>query len=142
MQVGSNGTGILVKNSLKFQTIDTIAWNLQTLQTTAVMVETENQHKLLIVSAYRNPGGYILNVNDLDIITQEKNKFIQCNLILGGDFNAKHEYWLNFSRCRSGILLAEWIDRNSTLQRVNLVHTSEPTFYRNTYSSYLDFFII
>lgn len=136
LQTGSRGTGILVKSSVKFHTINTTAWNLKSLQTTAVLIEAENRLKYLIVAAYRNPSGDLLDVNDLDTIIQN-----QCNLVLGGDLNAKHVNWRNTSTCRNGSLLADWIFRNSITQRVTLIHTAEPTYYRSRYSSYLDVFI-
>lgn len=63
-------------------------------------------------------------------------------LVLAGDFNARHERWKNSKRCQNGIELNEWLDRNAMSRQIQLLHIAEPTYYKGTYSSYLDLFLI
>lgn len=138
------GTGILVRDNLKFQQINTSLWNLKTLETTAIMFETEDNQSILAVSIYRPHGNNagLLDVTDLDIIMDFKNRNNRCKVIMGGDFNAKHQAWRNISRCNSGVKLENWLTANSAFQNLSLIYTAEPTYYVRNYSSHLDLFLI
>lgn len=141
--VNKRGTGILIKNSLSFSTINTELWKLKTVEVTAVVLETIEKQKYFIVSVYRShQNGTILDVKDLDKIVEEANKINGSKLIVGGDLNASHENWLNLRRCSSGIALSRWLDINSALMDIKLLHSAEPSFYRGSYSSHLDLFIV
>lgn len=137
------GTGILIKNNIKYSPINTITWNLKTLEATAIIIETVDNKKFFIVSVYRSAKNRgCLDVKDLEIIIEKQRKVNRSKLIVGGDLNALHEIWLNIRRCPSGIALARWLDTNSALLDIKLLHSAEPTYYKGNYSSYLDVFIV
>lgn len=135
------GTGILVKSTIVHQPVDTKSWNLQSLETTAVIVSSNTQ-KLLLVSAYRSPNRATLLAADLDKIADHFCNSGATHLIIGGDFNALHEDWKNTNHNASGLALVQWMAQNTTLQDFKLLNTKEPTFYRGTYTSYLDLFLV
>lgn len=137
----SRGTGILVHEKIKHQIVNTNLWKLKSLETTAIITETDNKQRFLIVSAYRHYA-YNLNTDDINIIEDYARNQNNCMLVLAGDFNARHERWKNSRRCQSGIELNEWLDRNAMTRQIQLLHTAEPTYYKGTYSSYLDLFLI
>lgn len=39
----SRGTGLLIRENIKFEVINTLHWKLQSLDTTATLIETENK---------------------------------------------------------------------------------------------------
>lgn len=138
------GTGILLKNNIKFEQINSQNLNLQSLEITAVRIQTEDNQNILLISAYRRtaPPFNIFDTSDLDTIMALKNNINRCKLILGGDLNARHSDWLNTTNCASGQSLARWLTNNSFTEHIQLTHTERPTFYRGGYSSYLDVFLI
>lgn len=137
------GTGILIKDNVQFEPINTHAWNLKSLEATAVLIKTESNQNLLLVSAYRrHQARSVLDITDLDIIMDQKSKWNSCDIVIGGDLNARHENWLNTARCPSGEALVRWLNINSAFRDVRLIHSAEPTFYRGNHSSHLDVFII
>lgn len=133
---GSNrrGTGILLKSCYAYKVIDPIRWNLLSLECTAVQLLADDS-PITLISAYRN-FNYIGNELSTDLTHIAQN--LASGFILGGDLNAKHESWLNTSRC----LLNDWITTLAPAFNVSLVTSAEPTFYRRDLCSYLDLFII
>lgn len=97
----------------------------------------------MVVSAYRPPNNSaIIDVTNLDKIIAFKNQISQCKLVIGGDFNARHQDWRNPIRCNSGTALANWISTNGVFLNLQLVFSAEPTYYKGNYTSHLDFFVI
>lgn len=139
---GRRGTGILTKNNIASTPVNTAAWNLSSLETTASLIRTVNDQHFLVVSAYRYTSRSILDVKDLDIIVNASRAINGCSLILGGDFNARHEHWYNTNRCSSGTALYQWLIHDGQANGINIAHTFQPTFYKGTYSSFLDFFLL
>lgn len=136
------GTGILINNNLHYDKLNTTHWNLKSLETTALVIKSGNNNYLL-VAAYRfTKGPACFDTTDLNTIASINNSYPSCSLILGGDLNARHENWLNRNRCSNGIVLNNWLLNNALNQSVQLVHSKEPTFYRGTYTSHLDVFIV
>lgn len=140
-QQGKRGTGILIKNSLAYEQINTAEWKLLSLESTACLIRSNNK-SFLIVAVYRFTNRLPLDVSDLDTVVNAALAWNNCSLIMGGDFNARHELWFNNSRCASGTNLNEWLTHNGRVSGVKIAHTLQPTFYRGTYSSFLDFFLI
>lgn len=132
------GNGILIRNNIKFEQVNTQAWNLQSLETTSILIESEDNQKLLLIAAYR-PHSNTIDTNDFVIISNYRNNVSRCKMILGGDLNAHHEDWWNARRCTNCI---NWINLNGTLQNLTLVFSAKPTFYRTNYSSHLDLFLL
>lgn len=136
------GTGILIRENIKYEKMNTHAWNLQTIETTAILIKTEDHQNILAVSAYRPASKAKIDVTDLDKIIAFKNRTNQCKLVIGGDLNARHQDWHNPIRCISGSALSNWLSTNGVLQNLTLVFSSEPTFYRRNYTSHLDLYVI
>lgn len=132
------GTGILIKTNIKHELVDTTIWNLKTLETCAVKINTVNNH-FFVVCAYRyNGGDTTIEIEDLNKIILEFRLSNSSQLIIGGDLNAKHVYWGNNNSCTSGKRLYQWLQNT---QDFKLIPTEEPTYYKETYASFLDFFI-
>lgn len=141
--VSGRGTGILIKDNIQFEQINTHAWNLKSLEATAVLIKTETNRNILLVAAYRrHQARSVLDTSDLDTIMDQKSKFNRCNIVIGGDMNARHENWLNTARCPSGEALVRWLNTNSAFLDVRLTHSAEPTYYKGNHASHLDIFII
>lgn len=137
------GTGILIKDNLQFDQINTHEWNLQSLEVTAAVIRTESNQNILLVAAYRrHQARSAIDTRDLDIIMAQKSKWNHCNIVIGGDLNARHANWLNTRSCPSGEALVRWLNLNSVFLNVRLTHSAEPTYYKGSHSSHLDIFII
>lgn len=138
------GTGILVRNDIKYDRINTRTWNLNSLETTAIQIRTQDNQNILAISAYRprNNNGGLLDTTDLDTIMTHKRQINRCKIIIGGDFNARHQDWRNNKQCNSGLALANWLNTNNAFQEIMLVFSAEPTYYARQYSSHLDLFIV
>lgn len=134
-----SGTGILIKNNIEMKTINTLDWNLQYIECTAIKILTNNKD-ILVVSLYKSPSVTADMTSDLDKILNEAQQLGNCSVIIGGDFNSHHQYWGNKACCSSGKKLYEWLSNN--MHKVQLECTMDPTFYRGAYSSFLDIFII
>lgn len=134
------GTAILLKHTIKTTTIDTISWNLQALEITAVLVHT-TQRPICVISSYRSATNNTVISHDLEIIS-EQCKNSRWDMIIGGDFNAKHPTWNNISTCTQGRALANWLAANSIQHQLKLECPAEYTYRNNTSSSVIDFFII
>lgn len=134
------GTAVLIRDKIKHDTLDTLHWNLQSLECTAVLVTT-TRRPLCVISAYRSAQKPNLLTQDIEFLTdicQQKN----WDLVLGGDLNAKHTDWQNASTCTQGRALAKWLLLNSIQRSIILEYPSAPSFRRNNYSSVLDLFLI
>lgn len=134
------GTGILLKDCLDHQPIDTTKWNLRSLESTATVIGTSTQ-SFLLVAVYRyHKDSAALDTSDLDKIVAEYQNCGATHLIIGGDLNALHEMWNNNNRNPSGTRLYQWLQSNSLDLR--LLKSKEPTYYRGNYSSFLDLFLV
>lgn len=133
------GTAILINKNVQYSIINTDAWKLNTLEATAILIPA-TPHPLLLVSAYRFNANTKLDQTDFDKIMLHRAGLGPGPTIIGGDFNARHTHWFNHINCRSGLQLHHWLSKTNcplTLQR-----PLEPTFYRNSYTSYLDLFLV
>lgn len=136
------GTGILINHKIKYESIDTTNWKLKTLETSAALIHTTN-NPIFIVSAYRYHNGNVqIDTADLDKMMHAFQRSNASHLIIGGDLNAKHTTWGNVSNCNNGIILNQWVQDNAITNDLSIIHSKEPTFYRQSYSSYLDIFIV
>lgn len=133
------GTAILVKNGTKYSRINTASWNLKTLEVTAVLVQTTRQ-PILLIAAYRFNQTSPLDPTDLDTIAAARNLLGPGHTIIGGDFNARHHRWFNTFDCPSGRALDQWIQNPCCNYKMEF--PLEPTFYRSSYTSFLDLFLV
>lgn len=134
------GTAILIKNAVKKCNLVTTNWNLQALEITAVLVHT-SQRPLCVIAAYRHATNINRISHDLTIITDlcEQNRW---DVIIGGDFNAKHPSWHNQTTCVQGRALDNWLDQNQVQRHLKLECPCVYTYRTNNTASILDFFII
>lgn len=134
------GTAILIKNNIKHKEINTSQWQLQSIECTAVLVSTSNR-SMCILSAYKSTLNTTHISTDLEVISDicHQNNW---DLVIGGDFNARHPNWNNINSCNEGRALANWMMHNSIQRELHIECPSQPTFRRGSYSSVLDFFII
>lgn len=132
------GTGILIKSNIKHESVDTTTWKLKTLETSAVIIHTMHSH-FFVICAYRyHKNDSALEIEDLNKIVMEFRMSNSSQLIIGGDLNARHVNWGNNNNCINGTRLNQWIQNT---QDFKLISTEEPTYYNQTYSSFLDVFI-
>lgn len=134
------GTAILLRDNIKHEHLNISSWQLQALECTVVLIRTTNR-PMCIISAYRHSNNNTHISHDITIMSDICNQN-QWDLIIGGDFNAKHPNWSNTNTCNQGRALANWLLRNAIQRELSLEFPQNPTFRRSTYSSVLDFFII
>lgn len=130
------GTAILIRHGIKFHEFNITSLNLSAIECTAVIIPTINK-KIAILSIYSVQDS--LDKNDLKKIFRH---FHDHSVIVGGDFNAKHQNWLNTHRNHSGSVLYNWMNEFEQMTKVRLLHTLHPTFHQTTCHSFLDLFII
>lgn len=134
------GTAILLRNNIHYSELNTSQWQLQAIQCTAVLVKTSNR-PMCILSAYKsctNSNNISSDIETISDISVQNN----WDLIIGGDFNARHPDWNNITACTEGRNLARWMSQNSIQRQLCIECPLEPSFRRGSYSSVLDFFII
>lgn len=138
--IAMTGTAILLKNSIKMRNLVTSNWNLQSLEITAVLMHT-TQRPICVIAAYRHATNPHHISHDLTIITDlcEQNRW---DVIIGGDFNAKHPLWHNQVTCTQGRALDRWLDQNQIHRHLKLECPCVYTYRTNHVASVLDFFII
>lgn len=136
----TTGTAILIKDTIKKRNLATSTWNLQALEVTAVLVHT-SQRPICVIAAYRHATNRQHISHDLTIITDlcEQNRW---DVIIGGDFNAKHPSWHNQTICTQGRALDSWLEQNQIQRHLKLECPCVYTFRNNYAASVLDFFII
>lgn len=134
------GTAILTKHTIKMTSLDTTTWNLKALELTAILVHT-TQRNICVMSSYRSATNNTVISHDLELIST-KCRTNQWDIIIGGDFNAKHPNWNNQNTCTQGRALANWLTQNSIQHQITLESPVDYTYRNNTASSVIDFFII
>lgn len=134
------GTGILIRKNINSNKINTTNWNLDAIECTAIQITTTNS-PINIISIYRNCSNrqYFDIGADMKKIINENRTM---RVIIGGDYNARHEFWGNLKRCKHGINLYNWYANDITAEHVKIAHSLEPTYYTPSHTSTLDFFFI
>lgn len=132
------GTAILVKHSIHTEHIPNP--NLTTLEVTIIKIKVANR-PTYIMALYNRTGLVEFNTTDLNTLLNITNNN---NIILGGDFNAKHPHWnLNSNTTnKAGTSLYDWYLNNHTNYNIKLESTDLPTYNRQDSESYLDLFFI
>jgi hypothetical protein len=127
------GCAILIKESMKFKTMK--LRNLENIETCAIEIFDEiTSEETVIAAVYNNRGTNILT-NDLNNLFRQINRR-KC--IIGGDFNAKHQYWKDEYSNTAGKSLKKWIDEEGYLLDISHITSFHPTREK----SYLDFFLV
>lgn len=131
------GTGVLIKNTIKFNIIPTPN-NFTSIECTIIELQLENQKKILIASIYVTPTQNTLNTNKLSQIIKLAKK--NTEIIIGGDFNAHHPLWKNLNTNNNGSNLYNWYTNNNL--QITLKSTLYPTRYTHMLEAYIDLFLI
>lgn len=133
------GTAILLNNAIKKSNLATTNWNLRALEVTAVLVHT-SQRPICVIAAYRHATNRYHISHDLAIIAEvsERNRW---DVIIGGDFNAKHPSWHNHATCTQGRALHSWLEQNQIQHHLKLECPCVYTYRTIHTTSVLDFFI-
>lgn len=139
--IGTTGTGILVRQEIKYRQLDYSNLQLNTLECTAALIQTEYVH-LTIVSAYRRNINPTELGNDIKKIIVASNQQSNSAVVIGGDLNARHSEWYNTHNNSAGVCLQDWFEINGHDYNVSLQFSLHPTFYRSNYSSLIDLFIV
>ena len=133
------GTAILIKNNIKHEILD-INTETELIESTAISLDTTNNNKLILVSIYAKKGATSKFKSDLEKLFNKLNLISQTNYyVIAGDFNAKHVNWSNKMNDERGISLQDWLNNNDIRYRINLLHSSTPSYPRN--ESYIDLLI-
>lgn len=113
---GGGGVAILIHNSIKHEYIETP--HTSNLETVAIQIPHKNTEYTL-VSAY-NPPNKSLLATDIDLLLG-----LGKSVIIGGDFNAKHQMWNCCRSNRNGKNLFNHLQKND----FNILHPDSPTHY-------------
>lgn len=133
------GTAILVKRPIQFTALSP-ALKLEGMESTIIKIILSNQKSVVVVSAYvaRNSGTNSLKSNDLNKLNSLANN--QTQLIIGGDFNARHQAWNDILANPNGNTLYDWYtNTNSSLILKAPLH---PSRHGTDTHSYLDLFLV
>ena len=132
------GTAILIKNPLKFKTIqnDKIT-NFKILETTIIKIKINNKENLFISAAYAAYGNQKQFNDEFDNLFQLLQLDKQENYyIIAGDLNAKHTSWKNEINNTRGNSVRTWLDNKSIFYKTNLYGSELPSYPKGR--SYLD----
>lgn len=127
------GAAILIKTSLKYETLDAISESF--LQAAGIKLLLENGSSIAIYSVYFPPRFSISCSMYEHFFGQIGSKFI-----VGGDFNAKHVWWGSRLNNPKGKQLYECINKNN----YQTISTGKPTYWPSDLykiPDLLDFFV-
>lgn len=133
------GTGILIKNNLKYNIYSNNTINsFKFLETCIIKLPMGANEMLYVISGYYPSGN-----NDSDFRTEIHNLFNSLGLqsssnyyILAGDLNARHTDWGNPSCNSKGNKLKDWLSDSEINFRCRLYASCSPSYPRS--GSYLD----
>lgn len=133
---GSNrgGTGILIKNTIMFDSVQTPILN--TIESTTIKL-SNNGESIYISSIYVTPTNNEICINELEQIMNISNNN---NFIIGGDFNARHALWKNTNENKNGVLVFDWYMK--TRFPVLLKSSLFPSRTSGSNNSFIDLFLI
>lgn len=141
---GGGGTGILIRENI-IHSIINIPNSIRSLECTIIKVPIGDTF-LYIISVYHTYGcsGISLDTHDLDKIINNLNIRPCDNIIMGGDFNAKHVLWFNtLSQSNiNGKRLYDWYIENTISHDLRLESSLYPTRIGTQTESFLDIFFV
>lgn len=134
------GTGILIKTDIKFERIDNQQSLIQNLEYTAIKIFSGKGGSFFVASVYLPPTSAFLD-QDMKNLLKLANKD---RVIIGGDFNAKHQLWSNKPKQTNtnGINMYNWYTNNCINLKINIVHSLLPTRNQGDSHTYLDLFLV
>lgn len=134
--LAKTGTAVLVKSS--FQCRKVIIQGLVTFEVTCVVIPLENNEDILLISLYNQCAASRADIrHDLDLLNAFCQNYTQ--FIIGGDFNARHQLWMDTLSTPQGVAISDWLCDNSHDHSFEIVSQPIPTFPRTP--STLDFFM-
>ena len=136
------GTAILIKNPLKFKTIqnDKIT-SFKILETMIIKIKINKKENLFITAAYAAYGNQKQFNDEFDNLFQLLQLDKQENYyIIAGDLNAKHTSWKNELNNTRGNSVRNWLDNRSILYKTNLYSSELPSYPKGR--SYLDICLV
>lgn len=122
------GTAIYIKRTIPHHRIDTPTLN--SLEATIVAVTIPTLINFHLVSVYCRAGYPSTFTTDLDTLFA-----LHANVMVCGDFNAKHPRWNKGNSNRYGRIISEYVDRKSLF----IAAPPTPTRFGPTSSNTLDF---
>lgn len=138
---GGGGTAILVKNSIKYETIFHPSSVANTILEYTILKLFAGSEPIFIVAAYANNSDKIQYISELNELFEKLKLYDDSHYyILAGDLNSRHTCWGD-SRCNNkGTFLKRWEDTASTRYRARIIPPAKPTFPSS--GSYLDLCIV
>lgn len=125
------GTAVLVRDTIR---CERVALSTGSVESTAVRIHRGNGGFVTVISAYSPPSAG-LNTSDFDQILELA---AQGDVLLGGDFNAKHPYWGGTDTNASGRVLRDVL---LSCPDLDVCPTLGPTRVTCTASTFIDIFI-
>lgn len=136
--IQGGGTGILVKNDIKYKTLyfNNLPMH-NSLETSAIQINCRNNKTPTIISAYAAGHNRISIVHELNNLFEQNNLLHNNNyFVIAGDLNARTTLWGDAETNPRGGYLNNWIRDRSIELRLKVYPPTEPTFPRG--NSYLD----
>lgn len=129
------GTAVICKNIFKTEQIACDP-NIKSFEYTMVKVYLSNNKYLFIIAIYKPPSVQ-LNSDELNSLI---SKCGQSQIIIGGDFNAKHRAWANEINDINGKQLYTWLNQPPMNEKMYMLTGKESTCNRSN-NSYIDLIV-
>ncbi|CAK9806151.1 Probable RNA-directed DNA polymerase from transposon X-element [Anthophora plagiata] len=126
----AGGTGILIRNDIKFKNIQpNCIKNSTCFESTVLEIKFQNNQKLYLIAAYATSSCKKEFMLELKAVFDalELNKASNYYL-LAGDLNAKHYAWGNTINNARGVSLNKWFLENQITFRIDLYRTAVPSY--------------
>lgn len=112
---------------------------MSALECSAAIIHTTRKH-ICVISVYRSVTRNTPVSHDLIKI---KNVCTNNNweLVIGGDFNAKHQLWHNTTICSAGRALAQWFINESVNHNLSMYCPTQYTYTNGRQTTIIDLFV-
>ena len=123
---GGGGVAILIRNTLRYRVVHNLRDCNGRLEVCAVELALRDGG-MLLVSCYRPPGeSGISSLEGSSFLSQFNGRFL-----IGGDFNAHHSFWGDFSECSVGRDIVGCMDS----QELAVLNDGQLTFCSASYDA-------
>lgn len=141
------GTAILIRNNLKYNTIDPPNTFKKT-ELTAIKLNISNNKSIIITSLYSHPRADNMHITLNQLMNFFSQQYPNFPIIIGGDFNCRNTTWGDQRNNKNGKMLQKWLTESHFA--ISMIHLppDKPTYMKtnrinNTHAtSYLDHFLI
>lgn len=143
MQNCGGGTAICFSTNIDCEHINTPS-NIKSFECCLLKMKLINGKNLIFASVYKPPSEVInkktvhIKINPMElnsILNIDKNAYY----IIGGDFNAHHQFWNDKQNCINGKAIYEWFLAHKNNYNIDLYASENPTCMRSTDGSHIDF---